>query len=142
MLVPLLKMLKLQAPDQTAFEEAHAQFTVKGDTVSVTQLDLIGSALSLGGSGRLDAGAEDIRFEFYTVWSQTLRRWLQTPLGDVTGALSENLFRIDMVKKPGTPMQYTPHVLPAVTEPVRAVAQRLRDRLAPAAGTFRAAGGR
>ena len=141
-LMPLLKMLKLQAPDQTAFEEAHARFAVKGDTITVTQLDLIGSALSLGGSGRLDSGAEDIRFEFYTVWSQTLRRWLQTPLGDVTGALSENLFRIDMVKKPGEKMAYTPHVLPAVTEPVRAVAERLRDRLAPDAGTYRAAQGR
>ena len=142
-LVPLLKLLKLQTPNETAFEEAHAAFTVRGDRVSVTQLDLVGSALSLGGSGELDTGAEDVRFEFYTVWSQTLRRWLQSPLGDAAGALSENLFRIDMVKRPGGAMTYTPHVLPAVTDPVRAVAARLRDRLGrEPEGTYRAAGGR
>ena len=138
-LVPLLKLVKLQTPDQTAFEEAHAKFSVRGDRVTVTQLDLVGNALSLGGSGELDVKAEDVRFEFYTVWSQTLRRWLQSPLGDVTGSLSENLFRIDMVKKPGGKMAYTPHVLPAVTDPVRAVAERLRDRLARDTATYRAA---
>ena len=127
-LLPLLKLLKLQAPDQTAFEEAHAVFELAGDRVRVSQLDLVGSAVSLGGSGELSCSGDDARFEFYTVWSQALKRWLTTPLGDVTSFLSGNLFRIEVVKQNGE-MKYVPHMLPAVTDPVRAVAERLRDRV-------------
>ena len=93
-----LKMLKLQAPDKTAFEEAHATFTVRGDRIKVDQLDLIGTAVSLGGSGELDTGGEDVKFEFYTIWSQTLKRWLTTPFGDVTAFLSEKLFKIEVTR--------------------------------------------
>ncbi len=131
-LMPLLKLLKLQTPDQTAFEEAHALFELRGDRLKVTQVDLIGTALSLGGSGELDLKGDDVRFEFYTVWSQALRRWLTTPLGDVTSFLSGNLFKIEMVKQPGRAMEYRPQMLPVVTEPVKAVAERLRNRLATA----------
>jgi hypothetical protein len=127
-LMPLLKLLKLQTPDQTAFEEAHATLLLTGDKITVPQLDLIGSALSLGGSGEADVRGGDARFEFYTVWSQSLKRWLSSPLGDVTGFVSGNLFRIDLVRKDGQ-TSYQPHMLPAVTDPVKAVAQRLRDRL-------------
>ena len=131
-LLPLLKLFKLQTPDQTAFEEAHALFELHGDRLHVTQLDLIGTALSLGGSGELDTAGEEVRFEFYTVWSQALRRWLTTPLGDVTSFLSGNLFKIEMVRTPGRAMEYRPQMLPVITEPVKAVAERLRGRLGPA----------
>ncbi len=131
-LMPLLKLLKLQTPDQTAFEEAHANFELRGDRLRVTQIDLIGTALSLGGAGELDLKGDEVRFEFYTVWSQALRRWLTTPLGDVTSFLSGNLFKIEMVKSPGRAMEYRPQMLPLVTEPVKAVAERLRNRLATA----------
>ncbi len=130
-LLPLLKLLKLQAPDQTAFEEAHAIFDLKGDRVTVSQLDLIGTAVSLGGSGELDTAGTDVRFEFYTVWSQALKRWLTTPLGDFTSFLSGNLFKIEMQKKNGE-MTYKSVVLPAVTEPVKTVAERLKNRMSPA----------
>ncbi len=128
-LLPMLKLLKLQAPDQTAFEEAHAVFDLKGDRVKVSQLDLIGTAVSLGGSGELDTALEDVRFEFYTIWSQALKRWLTTPVGDVTSLLSGSLFKIEMVRQRNGEMTYQPHMLPVVTDPVRAVAERLRNRL-------------
>lgn len=128
-LLPLLKLLKLQAPDQTAFEEAHASFEIRGDRMTITQLDLIGTAVSLGGSGEMDLAGEDVRFEFYTIWSQALKRWLTTPFGDVTSFLSGNLFKIEMTKTKAGEMQYRPHMLPVVTEPVRVVAERLRNRM-------------
>lgn len=130
-LLPLLKLLKLQAPDQTAFEEAHAVFDIRGDRVKVSQLDLIGTAVSLGGSGELDTAGEDVRLEFYTIWSQALRKWLTTPLGDITSYMSGNLFKIEVVRRNGT-NTYTPHMLPGVTEPFRSVAERMRGRLGPA----------
>ncbi|OWK36276.1 hypothetical protein [Fimbriiglobus ruber] len=127
-LLPLLKLLKLQAPDQTAFEEAHATFELRGDRVKVSQLDLIGTAVSLGGSGELDTRGEEVRFEFYTIWSQALKRWLTTPFGDLAALTSGNLFKIEMVKKKNGAMDYIGHMAPVVTEPVRAVAERLRNR--------------
>ena len=127
-LLPLLKLLKLQAPDQTAFEEAHAVFEVRGDRVKVSQLDLIGTAVSLGGSGELDTAGDDVRLEFYTIWSQAMRKWLTTPLGDLTSFMSGNLFKIEVVRKNGD-TTYTPHMLPGVTEPFRAAAERMRARL-------------
>src|SRR5206468_7290454 len=44
-LLDLVKVLKLQTPDKTAFEEAHATFHIQGDRVKVDQLDLIGNAV-------------------------------------------------------------------------------------------------
>lgn len=127
-LLPLLKLLKLQAPDQTAFEEAHAVFELHGDRVKVSQLDLIGTAVSLGGSGELDTAGEDVRLEFYTIWSQALRKWLTTPLGDITSYMSGNMFKIEVVRRNGN-TDYTPHMLPGVTEPFKQAAERMRARL-------------
>lgn len=126
-LLELVKVLKGQTPNGAAFEEAHATFDLKGDRIKVTQLDLLGAAVSLGGSGEMDFTGQDVRFEFYTIWSQTLRRWLTTPLGDVTGLLSGGLFKIELTRVDG---ELTPkaHMLPAVTDPVRAMAERWRNR--------------
>jgi hypothetical protein len=136
-LLELIKVAKLQTPDQTGFEEAHATFRVRGDRIVVDKLDLLGSAVSLGGSGELDADAKDVKFEFYTIWSQTLKRWLTTPLGDPTAALSDKLFRIEATRTNGGDFKFTPRVVPAVTDPFRAVAERFRTRAGP---TVRAAG--
>ena len=48
-LLDLLKVLNLSLPDKTAFEEAHIQFGVHGEKVTVNQLSLIGNAISLNG---------------------------------------------------------------------------------------------
>lgn len=127
-LLDLVKLAKFQAPDQTAFEEAHAAFRILGDRVLVDHVDLIGSAVSLGGSGELDLSGRHVNFEFYTVWSQTLKRWLTTPFGDVTAAVSDKLFRIEMSRGTDGSLKYDPRLIPAVTDPVRAIAERVRRR--------------
>lgn len=126
-LLELVKVLKGQTPDGVAFEEAHASFDLKGDRIRVTQLDLLGAAVSLGGTGEMDFTGQDVKFEFYTIWSQTLRRWLSTPLGDVTGLLSGGLFKIELTRVNGEFVTKA-HMLPAVTDPVRAMAERWRNR--------------
>jgi hypothetical protein len=127
-LVALLKALKLQAPDKTAFEEAHAVFTVRGDRLKVDHLDLLGSAISLGGAGELDVAGKYVKFDFYTIWSQTLQRWLTTPFGDVTAMVSEKLFKIEVTRKPDGEMKYEPRVVPFVTDPFKAIAERVKAR--------------
>jgi hypothetical protein len=126
-LLDLVKVLKLQAPDKTAFEEAHAVFRVAGDRVHVDQLDLIGKALCVGGSGELGTDGEYVRFEFYTVGSQLLARLVNTPVGDLTAFLSRNLFRIKLTREDGR-LKYTPEPVPVLTDPARAILDRVRKR--------------
>jgi len=128
-LLDLVKVLKLQAPDKTAFEEAHATFRIQGDRIKVDQVDLIGKALCLGGSGELDISGEYVKFDFYTLGSQVLARMINTPVGDLTAFLSKNLFRIKLTRENGE-LKYRPEAVPLVTEPARAVADRLRARAA------------
>jgi hypothetical protein len=133
-LLDLVKVLKLQAPDKTAFEEAHATFRVRGDRITVEQIDLIGKAVCLGGSGELDTSGEYVKFDFYTVGSQVLARMINTPVGDLTAFLSKNLFRIKLTREGGE-LKYRPEAVPLVTEPARAAADRLRARAARMFGT-------
>ena len=137
-LLPMLKLLKLEKPDQTAFEAAHAEFDVVENRVFVRHLDLIGKAISLGGSGDLTVDGRNMDFEFYTVWSQLLKRVLTGPNGgDLTSVLSGNLFKIEVTKRAGGPTKYKPQVLPAMTDPLRAAAERLRRRAGERAGIIR-----
>lgn len=132
-LLDLVKVLKLQTPDKTAFDEAHATFRVYGDRIKVDQLDLTGKALCLGGSGELDTSGEYVRFEFYTLLSEVLARMVGTPVGDLTAFLSKNLFRIKLTRENGE-LRYKPEAVPLVTDPARAVADRLRARWARMVG--------
>jgi hypothetical protein len=134
-LLDLMKVLKLQAPDKTAFEEAHAIFKVQGDRIKVEQVDLIGKAICLGGSGELDTSADYVKFDFYTVGSQVLARLVNTPVGDLTAFLSKNLFKIKLTRENGE-LKYKPEPVPIVTEPARAAADRLRARTAKVFGSM------
>lgn len=129
-LLDLLKVLKLQAPDKTAFEEAHAVFRIRGDRILVEQIDLIGKAVCLGGSGEMDIRGEYVQFDFYTIASQILARLVHTPVGDLTAFLSKNLFRIRLTREGGQ-LVYKPEAVPLITDPVRRIADRLRARAAP-----------
>jgi len=124
-LLDLVKVLKLQTPDKTAFEQAHAVFRIQGDRVKVEQIDLIGKAICVGGSGELDTNGEFVKFEFYTVWSTVLKQLINTPVGDLTAFLSKNLFVIKMTRENGE-MKYKPEAVPLVTEPTKAVIDRLK----------------
>lgn len=124
-LLELVKVLKLQTPDKTAFEQAHAVFRIQGDRIKVEQLDLIGKAICVGGSGELDTNGDYVKFEFYTVWSQVLKQMINTPAGDLTAFLSRNLFIIKLVRENGE-LKYKPEPVPLVTEPAKAVLDRMR----------------
>lgn len=127
-LLDLVKVLKLQAPDKTAFEEAHATFHLQGDRVKVDQIDLIGKAVCVGGSGEMDTAGEYVRFDFYTLGSEILARLVNTPVGDVSAFLSRSLFKIRMTRENGV-LKYRPEPVPVVTEPVKAITDRLKGRV-------------
>ena len=126
-LLDVLKLFKGQVPDKTAFEEAHAVFRIHGDRVMVDQLDLIGKAVCLGGSGEVDTAGEYVRFEFYTMWSRFLKEMINTPIGDLSAFLSKNLFKIKLTRENGE-LKYKAEPMPIVTEPAKAVAERFKQR--------------
>ena len=123
-LLDLVKVLKLQAPDKTAFEEAHAVFRIQGDRIKVDQVDLIGKAMCLGGAGELDTErrVREVRV-LHGLCRRCWRRWSNTPVGDLTAFLSKNLFKIKMTRENGE-LKYKPEPVPLVTEPARAVVER------------------
>jgi hypothetical protein len=125
-LLDLVKLTKFHTPDKTAFEEAHAAFRVHGDRVKVDQLDLIGKAVCLGGSGEMDISGEYVKFEFYTIWSVILKQMINTPVGDFSAFLSKNLFKIKLTRENGE-LKYRPEAVPLVSEPTKAVVERLRN---------------
>ena len=124
-LLDIVKVFKGSAPDKTAFEQAHAVFRIQGDRIKVEQLDLIGKAVCLGGSGELDDRGDYVKFEFYVVWSRVLKEMINTPVGDLTAFVSKNLFTIKMVREHGE-LKYRPEPVPLVTEPTKAVFDRMR----------------
>jgi hypothetical protein len=125
-LLDLLKVLKAQAPDKTAFEEGHAQFRIQGDRVKVDQLDLIGKAVCVGGSGETDTDGQYVKFEFYTLGSQILAHLNNTPVGDFSAFLSRNFFmKIKLTRENGE-LKYRPEPVPVVTEPVKAILERMK----------------
>ena len=125
-LLELVKVFKLQTPDKTAFEQAHAVFRIQGDRIKVDQLDMIGKAVCVGGSGELDFGGDYVKFEFYTVWSQVLKKLPPDTLaGDLTAFLSKNLFTIKLVRENGE-LKYKPEPVPLVTEPAKAAIDRMK----------------
>lgn len=125
-LLELVKVFKLQTPDKTAFEQAHAVFRIQGDRIKVDQLDLIGKAVCVGGSGELDFTGDHVKFEFYTVWSQVLKKLPPDTLaGDLTAFVSKNLFTIKLVRENGE-LKYKPEPVPLVTEPAKAVMDRMK----------------
>src|SRR5207249_10110074 len=132
-MLDLVKVLKLQAPDKTAFEEAHATFHIQGDRVKVDQLDLIGKAVCVGGSGELDTSGDYVRFDFYTLGSELLARLVNTPVADVSAFLSRSLFKIKMTRENGV-LKYKPEPVPVVTEPVKAITDRLKNRFSKPMG--------
>lgn len=128
-MLDLMKLLHAQTPDKTAFEEAHATFRIQGDRVKVEQVDLIGKAVCLGGTGELDISGDYVKFDFYTIPSQVLAKLINTPVGDLTAFLSKNLFKIKLTRENGE-LKYRPEPVPLITEPARTVADRLRARAA------------
>jgi hypothetical protein len=100
-------------------------FRVQGDRLKIDQLDLIGKAICVGGSGELDLAGDYVKFEFHAVLSQVLKQLRDTPFGDLTAFVSKNLLTVKMVRESGE-LKYRLEPVPLVTESAKAVVERLR----------------
>lgn len=123
-LLNLIKVVKLRAPDETGFEEAHALFYIRGDRVRFGQLDLVGNAVTLGGEGEMRADGTNVNFEFYPVWTK-LREMFALP-GDWSGAVTKKFLKIRVSGALDGDLDYKAEPVPGLVEPVKRVIGRLK----------------
>src|SRR5262249_37721611 len=100
LLLDLLKFLGLRWPDRTAFEQAQAVFSINGDTVSFSQLELIGNAVSLHGQGEMKLDGSDVRLDFIPVWGR-IEQFLPSVWQPLPSAIGKNVLKIEMRGKIG-----------------------------------------
>lgn len=123
LLLDLLKVLGLRVPDRTAFEEAHATFSIKGPRVSVSRLDLYGNAISLSGQGEMNLDGSDLQLDFYAVWGRIMQV-LPPVFRPIPSALSQQLLKIKMRGKVDD-VRCTREPVPILVEPLERLLRRL-----------------
>jgi hypothetical protein len=123
-LLNLVKVVKGHIPDDTGFEEAHAMFSLRGDRVRFSQLDLIGNAVSLGGEGEMKTDGTDARFEFYPVWTKVKEMFAWT--GDWTGAISKKFLKFKVTGDLDGKLDYRAEPVPGLVDPVKRILDQLK----------------
>jgi hypothetical protein len=95
LLLDLLKFLGLRWPDRTAFEQAHAAFTLHGERLRFNHLELYGNAVSLHGQGDMKLDGTDVRLDFIPVWGR-IEQLLPPVWQPIPSAIGKNLLKIEM----------------------------------------------
>jgi hypothetical protein len=124
----LIKMLELRPPDRTAFEEAHADFTIKGPRVVVNRLDLDGNAISLSAlpDGGMNLDGSDVQLDFYAVWGR-IKQVLPPIFREIPPALGQQLLKIKMRGRLND-VRITKEWVPVLVEPLEKFQQRVTGR--------------
>ena len=118
-LLDLLKAFGLRRPDQTAFEQAHVKFDIRGGKLRISDLDLIGNAISLRGHGNLNLDGSNVMLDFNADWGH-LNQLLPNAVQAIPQFFSDQLFMIKVRGKIGD-IKFVKEVIPNVTEPIRKV---------------------
>lgn len=111
-IVALLKILRAESPDRTAFTTSDIGFRIEGDHVYFDRIDMSGDAISLKGKGDMDL-QQQINLDFYTLLGRE-RDYLPA----VLPFLGEASRRLLMIHVSGTldQPQTTQQVLPELNE--------------------------
>lgn len=131
-LLDLLKVLGFRRPDGTMFEQAHAEFTIRGTRVAVNKLDLLGNSFSATGQGEMNLDGTDIHLDFYAAWAQALQM-LPPILKDLPTAMGKYLLKIQVRGKLGD-VRVSKEPVPVLVEPLKQMLERMsRSRGRPTA---------
>jgi hypothetical protein len=126
LLLDLLKFLAIRLPDGTAFDEAHASFTIRGQRMAISRLDLYGNAVSLRGQGEMNLDGTDINLDFFAALAR-VTQFLPPVLKELPNNLSKYLFKIQMRGKMGD-VHFTKEPLPPLFEPLKGFLERVKGR--------------
>lgn len=118
LLVDLLKILNLRVPDGTAFEEAHAAFSIHGDRVTINRMDLLGTPVSLGGKGQMRIDGSDLNLEFYAVWARVMQV-LPPIINEIPKEVSKQFLKIKMQGTLGVKVDTIKEPVPILVEPLK-----------------------
>ena len=119
LLLDLLKWLGLRLPDRTAFEQAHATFAIDGPRVQISELDLLGSAVSVRGQGSMKLDGSDLNIDLNADWGR-LAPLLPSPISDLSRGISNQLLKIKVRGKVGE-VRFEKELVPVVTEPAKRI---------------------
>jgi hypothetical protein len=120
LLLDLLKFLGLRLPDRTLFEEAHADFTLEGQTAKISRLNLFGNVISLRGQGSMNFANPDaigLNLDFNVDWAR-LAQIMPQPMKELGATVSNYLYKVKVrgtSKKP----EFSQEPLPALTGPIK-----------------------
>ncbi len=112
LMVAVLKILRAESPDRTAFTTSDIGFRIEGDHVYFDRIDMSGDAISLKGKGDMDLQRQ-INLDFYTLLGRE-RDYLPALL-PFLGEASRRLLKIHVSGTLDQP-QTTQQVLPELNE--------------------------
>jgi AsmA-like C-terminal region len=127
LLLDLLKILNLRVPDGTAFDEAHAAFTIRGNRVTINRLDLLGTPVSLGGKGQMNLDGSDLHLEFYAVWARVMQV-LPPIINEIPKSISQQILKIKLQGNLGVQVQTTKEPVPILVEPLKEFLELMRGK--------------
>jgi hypothetical protein len=113
-MMQLLKVLRVRAPDATAFNRSDMEFRLQGEHLYFDKLDFLGDAVSLYGKGELDF-KKNVKLWFHTTLGQNN---LPVPLlKKVVGEASGQILQIRMAGTLDDP-KITNEVFPGINEAI------------------------
>jgi hypothetical protein len=127
LLLELLKFLSIRLPDGTAFEEAHASFTINGPRVRVERVDLFGNSISLRGKGEMNYDGTGLDMDFYAVWAR-VTQLLPPIIKDLPHDVSKHLLKIHATGRLGD-VHFTKEPVPSLVEPLKGLLERMAGRM-------------
>lgn len=123
-LLDLLKIVSLRLPDGSAFEEAHADFSLRGSHVTVHRIDLYGNVVSLRGQGEVNG--KEVSLDFFAIWSR-FTQFLPPVIKEIPHAVSKDLWKIKMRGQLGN-IRCSQEPVPILVEPVKEFLQTVARR--------------
>jgi hypothetical protein len=122
-ILDLLKFLSLSPPDGTLFEEAHANFTIRGQRVAVSRMDLFGNFISLRGQGDMNLDGTELNLDFFAVWARVIQL-LPPVIKELPQELSKYLLKIKMRGRIND-VRFTKEPVPVVLEPIKGILEKM-----------------
>lgn len=126
LLLDILKFLGLRWPDRTAFEEAHANFSIDGNSLNINQVFLWGNAVSLTGKGSVNLDGTDIEIDCYPSWAR-VEQILPATLRSMSPAISKNLLKIELrgkISDRSEDLKMYKRPIPVLVDPLRELQNR------------------
>ncbi len=127
LILDLLTFLSGRVPKGAAFQEAFAQVSIAGEQMTVSQLTLVGDALSLRGQGQMKIDGRDIDLEMYFLPLGRAMPLLPPVIDRIPPAVSKQLMKVYVQ---GSLEKANPRIepVPLLVEPAKEFLELLSGR--------------